>query len=631
MPSSDEQVRPRPEPDQERREPIEAPRSANGEPEVTRAGQADAAPGAVEAPYTPAFLREMNYTFIKRIGRGTFGQVWQASADGGVEVAIKVLVRFPDDSSARRDLADRELQALGLIINHRHAYLVMPHAIHRHADEIAIVMDLADGTLDTRLRQCRQEGMMGIPQAELLSYFDEAAQAIDFLHSKGVQHRDIKPLNILLFSGHAKVADFGLARLKEIDQSVIKATAGAGTPHYTAPEVHNGDLSDHSDQYSLACTYVEMRLDRRVFLATHEWAVILRHLQDMPNLEELPGPEQEVLLKALAKAPRDRYPSCRAFVDALKQAAEPPPPPPPPPPPAPTLVASRQPSLEAVVIGLGGFSTLLAAVLVLLVVVNPFKKVDWLPVRFKPVESTDIVTSDWEKRHYYKEIQQDVAGIRVVFVVVPREQFEESDTFYIMKDKVSVELYRVLTERLNADSDDLKLVPPLAEQQDGYPVMGVKARAACACAEVLGGKVPSVKQWDCAAGRYRRNRGPGPYVPGTDPARPPKIAIGGQLQPIGWADDDRSVLGVCGLAGNGCEWTRTPSLEENRFEEWPMTCLPANTLIWLRGRPFDAQTPFQFEELVDLQRHPLAAPLDQTREDTGFRIVVEQNWGRGNK
>ena len=91
-------------------------------------------------------------------------------------------------------------------------------------------------------------------------YFTSAADGLDFLHSRRVFHRDVKPDNILLMNGHAKLADFGLARAQErVDTSV----SFAGTPVYMAPEVWRGKYRPESDQYSLAMTYAELRLGRR--------------------------------------------------------------------------------------------------------------------------------------------------------------------------------------------------------------------------------------------------------------------------------------------------------------------------------------------------------------------------------
>src|SRR5262249_34832430 len=121
-----------------------------------------------------------------------------------------------------------------------------------------------------------------------------------------------------LLQRHAKVADFGLAR--EQGSRHLVTASGSGTPFYMAPEVWRGKSSVHSDQYSLAVTYVELRLDRRPFSSRELAQLMYDHLEQPPDLTPLPDAEQQVLRKALAKEPDQRYPSCTAFVQALEEA-----------------------------------------------------------------------------------------------------------------------------------------------------------------------------------------------------------------------------------------------------------------------------------------------------------------------
>src|SRR5262249_8804364 len=184
------------------------------------------------------------------IGTGGFADVWRAEAPGGVEVAIKVMFRAMAHEEARR-----EFKSLDLVKRLRHPYLLQTHQYWVQDDHLYIAMELADGSLRGRLKECRAAGQPGIPLPELLIYLHEAAEALDFLQGEKVLHRDIKPDNILLLQRHAKVADFGLARLQQ-SQHLVSAT-NSGTPAYMAPEMWAGKVSPHTDQYCLAVTYAE--------------------------------------------------------------------------------------------------------------------------------------------------------------------------------------------------------------------------------------------------------------------------------------------------------------------------------------------------------------------------------------
>ncbi|HEY7315527.1 MAG TPA: protein kinase [Gemmataceae bacterium] len=296
------------------------------------------------------------YRLLGPLGKGGFGEVWKCEAPGGLFKAIKFVYgdRLTDPTGAG---VQQELRALQLIKSVRHPFLRLCNEIPENGKrakmgsylakpdyripelrckapfllsierieiidgEAIIVMELADRSLHDLLTEYQAAGKAGIPRAELLSYLREAAEALDVLNQEhGLQHLDIKPRNLFLIGRHVKVADFGLVTsLSDLQNpSSWMRRSEAVTPLYAAPESFLGRFTLFSDQYSLAVTYQELRTGGLPFTGRNYRQLALRHVQDPPDLERLPEAERPILARALAKEPRQRYPSCCAFVQALR-------------------------------------------------------------------------------------------------------------------------------------------------------------------------------------------------------------------------------------------------------------------------------------------------------------------------
>ena len=192
------------------------------------------------------------YLTTELLGRGGYGEVWKAVAPGGLAKAVKIV--YGDDPEARR--VNGELKALSRIKDVRHPLLLSIERIEVAAGNLVIVTELADCSLRQHFQRCREADSVGVEQAELLGLLGDAADALDFLYRQfSLQHLDVKPENILLIGGRAKVGDFGLVKhLYERSASMV----GGMTPAYSPPEMFEGKPSRHSDQYSLAVVYVQM-------------------------------------------------------------------------------------------------------------------------------------------------------------------------------------------------------------------------------------------------------------------------------------------------------------------------------------------------------------------------------------
>jgi serine/threonine protein kinase len=275
------------------------------------------------------------YRLLSLLGKGTFGEVWRASGPGGTDLALKVIPLEADSGL-------KELRALAWIKNIKHPHLlpitglwllddedqVMDDGALQQTDPASLIsktsqpatlivaMLLGDRSLLDLHKAYQRRGETGIPQDELLTYIDEAALGLDFMNEsrhdlgKGpvaIQHRDVKPENLLLIGGSTVVADFGVARV--LDQQSVTATSMVGSPAYMAPECINGEhISRTTDQYSLALTYYFLRTGSLPFHdGANYFSVINCHVRGDLDLSKVRRAERRVLERATALDPSLRY------------------------------------------------------------------------------------------------------------------------------------------------------------------------------------------------------------------------------------------------------------------------------------------------------------------------------------
>ena len=262
------------------------------------------------------------YRLIERLGRGGFGEVWKAEAPGGLLKAIKFVfgdLDAVDDDESRP--AEQELKALKRVMGIRHPYILSLERFDRIEGQLIIVMELAERNLWDRFRECRSQGLPGIPRNELLQFVEEAAEALDLMNDKyQIQHLDVKPQNLFVMHNHVKVADFGLAKDFEGDRGTI---TGGVTPVYAAPETFEGYVTRFTDQYSLGIVYQELLTGRRPFDGANTKQLLMQHLNGAPDLSPLPTEDRAAVGKSLAKKPDERWPNCMELVRALRRAGTP--------------------------------------------------------------------------------------------------------------------------------------------------------------------------------------------------------------------------------------------------------------------------------------------------------------------
>jgi hypothetical protein len=262
------------------------------------------------------------YIIVQRLGTGGMGQVYLAQHPRlPRRDALKIL---PRELTANDEFRQRFNREADLAANLYHEHIVGIHDRGEYQGQLWISMDYVEGTDAAQL--LRAQYPSGMPKTQVVEIISAVADALDYAHSRGLLHRDVKPANILLTDTSPRrrilLADFGIAReLGEIS-GLTATNMLVGTTAYCAPEQLQGsNLDGRADQYALGCTAFNLLTGSAPFRHSNPAVVITQHLsappphisERRPELADLDG----ALAKALAKQPDDRYPTCADFAAAL--------------------------------------------------------------------------------------------------------------------------------------------------------------------------------------------------------------------------------------------------------------------------------------------------------------------------
>ena len=272
-----------------------------------------------EPPDRLAEALKDRYTIQRELGRGGMATVYLAT-DRKHERSVALKVLKPELAAVLG--TDRFLREIKTTAQLTHPH-ILPLLDSGEADEtLFYVMPFVEGeSLRDRLNREKQ-----LPVEDALQISREVADALSYAHSHGVIHRDVKPENILLQSGHAVVADFGIGRA--IDQAggdrLTSTGLALGTPAYMSPEQAAGskDLDGRSDLYALGCVLYEMLAGHAPFVGASVESLIHQHLTAQPaNITGIrpavPAHVVAALERALAKTPADRFNPVALFAEAL--------------------------------------------------------------------------------------------------------------------------------------------------------------------------------------------------------------------------------------------------------------------------------------------------------------------------
>jgi eukaryotic-like serine/threonine-protein kinase len=266
------------------------------------------------------------YELRRLVGSGAMGAVYLGfQTNLQRDIAIKVL---SSSLSSQPDYIERFNREALIAASLEHAHIVPIYDYGTEGDINYVVMRLlTGGSLDQRMNYSQATERPLPSVKEVLRVLEQIAGALDYAHSKGVVHRDIKASNVMFDAhGDAFIVDFGIAKLTESTSQLTGTGTALGTPSYMAPEQWRGEEAHPaSDQYATGVMAYALLTGELPYTAPNPFALMQKHMYEeaQPPSEarpELSAAFDPIFQRVLAKDVDDRYPSVTAFVDDLKAA-----------------------------------------------------------------------------------------------------------------------------------------------------------------------------------------------------------------------------------------------------------------------------------------------------------------------
>jgi serine/threonine protein kinase len=253
------------------------------------------------------------YELRELLGAGGMGAVYRAyQRNLEREVAVKILSAALIDDTGYVERFYREAKTAAAL---EHAHIVPVHDFGIQGNVSYVVMRwLTGGTLGERMLQ-RFEMDQPLPAlSEIAEMLRQIASALDYAHSQGVIHRDIKPNNIMFDNqGNAFLVDFGIAKLMHVTSGLTGTGMTMGTPSFMSPEQwRSEELTPAADQYALAATIYALMVGHDPFESSTPYGLMHKHLNEMPRpphleRDDVPEAISLVMQRAMAKDPEARF------------------------------------------------------------------------------------------------------------------------------------------------------------------------------------------------------------------------------------------------------------------------------------------------------------------------------------
>ncbi len=265
-----------------------------------------------------------DYEILAALGAGGMGRVYKVrNVISNREEAMKILL---PDFASDPELAARFMAEIRTLATLEHPGITQLRTAFQFQNQFVMVMEFVEGaTLEKLASQTR------IPLHRVLDYSNQILAALGYAHRRGVTHRDIKPANIMITAhGLVKLMDFGIAKSAH-DVQLTRPGTTLGSVYYMSPEqVRGGDIDGRSDIYSFGVMLYELLTGRKPFEADSSYSLLNAHLNEIPTppIEVNPDLSRElndVVLRAMAKLPEERFRTADEFRYAIMPRREPPP------------------------------------------------------------------------------------------------------------------------------------------------------------------------------------------------------------------------------------------------------------------------------------------------------------------